>query len=175
MSAVDELITWLRAQMDEDERVAREAAAAGASGSAEHWSAERVEYRHADTGVHDTWVVRGARVATPTLAMCPIDITPRITQHIARWDPARALAEVVAKRQILALHTGEHDCPEIHTGTYPADWPESAPWGKAGENWAHPSGEHFETDQPCPTVQALAQLYAGRDGWREEWQVSAGS
>lgn len=57
------------------------------------------------------------------------------------------------------------------TGTYPADWPESAPWGKAGDHWAHPSGEHFEAGQSCPTVRALAQPYAGREGWRQEWRA----
>jgi hypothetical protein len=149
VSGVDELIAFLTACLDEDERVALEATAAGASGGAEHWRTERVEYRHADTGVHDTWVIRGERVKTPTLAMCPIDITPRITNHIARWDPARVLAEVEAKRRVLDEHPPDGDgfCGD---GI-----------GLVGCKWSY----------PCPTVRLLAQPYAGRPGWRAEWQA----
>jgi hypothetical protein len=79
----------------------------------------------------------------------------------------RMLAEVAAKRAILELHDGEHDCPELRTGVYPHDWPSAAPWGSAGEAWRHASNEHFEG--PCPTLRLLAQPFVGRPGWREEW------
>jgi hypothetical protein len=81
----------------------------------------------------------------------------------------RMLAEVAAKRAILELHDGEHDCRELITGVYPHDWPSAAPWGSAGEAWRHASSEHFEG--PCPTLRLFAQPFAGRPGWREEWRT----
>jgi hypothetical protein len=69
---MDDLVTWLRGQMDEDERLAREAA----SQSTTAW--EYGEY--------------------PAEA----DHIP-VAEHIERWDPARVLAEVDAKRRILDL------------------------------------------------------------------------
>jgi hypothetical protein len=132
---MNELITWLHAQLDQEAELAH-AALAEAPGHEGRW--------------------------VPT--------TPRpVHVHQARWDPAHALTEIETKRRILNLHASEHDCPEMVTGTYPADWPEAAPWGKAGDHWAHPSNEHFELGTPCPTVRLLAQPYADRDGWREEW------
>jgi hypothetical protein len=106
----------------------------------------------------------------PDLPVAEVIDTPT-AEHIARWSGQRVLAEVEAKRRILDLHIGAHDCTEIHTGVYPDDWPADAGWGKAGERWAHAANEHFEADQPCPTVRLLAQPYAGRDGWREEWRA----
>lgn len=85
-------------------------------------------------------------------------------------DDERVIAAILLR--ILDLHAGEHDCPEMVTGTYPADWPEAAPWGKAGEPWAHPSIEHFEAGEPCPTVRTLAQPYADRPGFRKEWRAA---
>ncbi len=91
----DDLITWLRAQLDEDERVAREAG----------------------TG---RWVDRGGNVVSAGLAdgdfghlgywvasasfACEGEaegMDESHTAHIARHDPARVLAEVVAKRRIV--------------------------------------------------------------------------
>jgi hypothetical protein len=67
--------------------------------------------------------------------------------HIARHDPARVLAEVAAKRAILDLHepyeserVGGQSC-----------------WACNRDGW------------PCETVRLLAQPFAGRPGWREEW------
>nr|MDT0658045.1 DUF6221 family protein [Micromonospora sp. DSM 115978] len=63
--------------------------------------------------------------------------------HIARHDPARVLAEVAAKRAIL------DDCAEyVNDGTV------AATDGLAGR-----------------TLIALAQPYADRPGWREEWRA----
>jgi hypothetical protein len=126
---VSDLVEFLRAALDEDERVARAA------------YDEASDYR-----------VLGSRLAE---------------EHFVLWKPDRVLADVAAKRAILELHDGEHDCRELRTGVYPHDWPSAAPWGSAGEAWRHASSEHFEG--PCPTLRLLAQPFAGRPGWREEW------
>lgn len=96
-------------------------------------------------------------------------LTETEAQHIAAFDPGRVLAECDTKRRIIELHVGEHECREMHTGTYPADWPEGASYGAPGEMWRHASTEYFE-DQPCETLRPLALPYADRPGYREEWQ-----
>lgn len=60
--------------------------------------------------------------------------------------------------ELAALHAGEHDCPQMLTGVYPADWPTEAPWGKADEPWAHSVGEHFGDNEPCPTARLVVSL-----------------
>lgn len=77
--------------------------------------------------------------------------------------------DIMSKRAIVDLHTGYHDCPELRTGTYPDDWPETATWGKAGESWQHPSSEYFEEGEPCPTLRLLAAPYRRHEEFREEW------
>jgi len=70
----DDLIAFMRAQLDEDERVAREADPA--------WH-RRIVSELADRalyGIH------------------------KQVRHLAVWEPGRVLAEVDAKRQVMDLH-----------------------------------------------------------------------
>lgn len=83
---MDDLVTWLRAQLDEDERVAlvvpenaRVWTLDGGTIHAGHPTDEVVDWVHYD----GAW------------------------EHIARHDPARVLAEVDAKRRILDEHAPE--------------------------------------------------------------------
>lgn len=76
---MDELITWLRAQLDDDERVARKCAPGP-------WVTQGE--------VRETYVVSSAGIAVATGWL-------RDAEHIARWDPKRVLAEIEAKRGIL--------------------------------------------------------------------------
>lgn len=72
---------------------------------------------------------------------------------------ARLLAEVAAKRAVLDGHTDfeGHGCTTCVVG----DWGYPERGGSRPEAW------------PCWTVLAVAQPYAGRPGWREEWTVPA--
>lgn len=63
--------------------------------------------------------------------------------HIARHDPARVLAEVGAKRRIVELHEGEHNCT-----TYIA----------------------AEDNNPCKTLEILAVVYDDHPDYRDEWR-----
>jgi hypothetical protein len=124
VSDVDELLAFLRAQLDEDERVAREA-------DSGRWIPEdkgiTFEY-HAD-------YFHGGEAQARLVA------DTRANQwHIANWDPARVLAEVEAKRRVLDMVT---------LGNY---------YGGFGEAYVQ-------------VVHELAQPYAGRPGWREEWSA----
>jgi hypothetical protein len=88
-----ELVTWLRAQLDEDERVAR---AAGGK-----WGNGLPATIHPNPTVFRT-VTRGAGVVCGS-------ILSEDAEHIARHDPARVLREVAAKRAVVELLA--HDAP----------------------------------------------------------------
>lgn len=118
----DELVTFLRARLDEDEQVAREASRTqfgdGWTPTGEHWHWVEVEHDQVlaldpslDEYVHD-----GAEVALRSVERYPSsgggtlshhvlsyaqEVRTIDAMHIARWHPARVLAEVDAKRQII--------------------------------------------------------------------------
>jgi hypothetical protein len=153
----NDLITWLRAQLDDDEQ-------ATLASSERDWRPD---------GANSCQVyVRRPDGSNRTIAWCANGYEDDFANslHIARHDPAWMLAEVNAKRRILDLHTGVHDCPEMRTGVYPADRPAAAAYGKPGERWAYPSTEHFDADEFCPTARALTLPYADRAGYRDEWR-----
>jgi hypothetical protein len=78
---------------------------------------------------------------------------------VHRWNPKRVLAEAEAKRRILDEHT-HYDVPGgFGCGICSVDPHMNA---ETAAGW-------------CTTVRLLAQPYAGQDGWREEWQLSAPS
>lgn len=134
---MDDLIAFVRAQLDADERVAQ--AAGGA------WTALEI------SPAHVTWeILRAGGVVA--------EAAKPDAQHIALWDPARALAEIEAKRQILELHSG---------GDFPAD-----PDELGGYSWTAHCTRCGEP-APCAEVRLLALPYVGRDGWREDWRRSA--
>lgn len=128
----DDLIAFLRAQLDDDERVAL----AVQPDMPAPWEAYGSEL---DAGVvaEDGGIIRdgdgGMRHAT--------------AEHIARWDPDRVLAEVEAKRRVLNM------------------WTE---WHATAENGTFHGGRR---DTLMEVIENLAQPYAGRPGWREEWRA----
>jgi hypothetical protein len=81
---------------------------------------------------------------TPHMQPVAIQISGPRARHIARQDPAATLARIKAVRAVVELHDGDAD---------PSD---CTPWGR-------------RYGEPCDTLRALAQMYAGRDGFREEW------
>jgi hypothetical protein len=109
-----DLVEFLRAALDEDERVALEAVD---------------DYYYLDEG----------------------EATLRFLEH---HDPARVLAEVAAKRAIVDV------CAEADAKCPADDWPD-----EAGMEWAALS------DQARYLLRLLAQPYAGRPGWQEEWRT----
>lgn len=138
----DTLTGWLLEQIAEDERVARAQVT------------DRPEWRHA---IEDYYVLEG------------------------HPDPARVLVECAAKRAIVELHAGTEefvewfDAPEVGRAEVcptcrpadPTEW--HPPVGAAG---VRPDG--FVASYvlaPCPTLRALATVYADRPGFREEWRV----
>jgi hypothetical protein len=75
-------------------------------------------------------------------------------RHIARHDPAFTLADITAKRAIIDRHRAVES-------NY-ADYPVCAECSHL---------DHEEEPFPCATLCLLAQPYAGRPGWHNEWTM----
>ncbi len=76
-------------------------------------------------------------------------------EHMARWDPARVLAEIEAKRAILREHaSSEGDNPVC---------------GRCAFHRA--AARCRPVPFPCLTVRLLAAPYAGRPGWHGAWAL----
>lgn len=164
-----DLITWLRAQLDEDERVAQDAGGAT-------WGVgrtEKVEWgpmKPWSGGVYrDTqgqlWPQRWTDDASHIYASAPnkrmvADMTDRYSrprnrpnaQHIARWDPARVLAEVATKRRIIDL---AEKTKREHTAV------------DAGPNLAVLLESRLAYAEQSLSVLVLP--YADRPGYQPEW------
>lgn len=143
MTDTTDLAAWLRAQLDEDEQVARDAAmATGLTGYGDDLVADG---QHWVAGYH---IVERQRRAvgqkTRTVAECAAFGASGVAKHIARHDPARVLRAVGAKRELLALHRPDSD-----------DRPECVRCGPP---------------YPCTTVRVLATEYADQPGYWSEWR-----
>ena len=141
---VDSLVAFLRQQLDKDEQVAREAA----DNDSGRWF------------VGDKWNVYRAEDCTPhedheTNELVVYGNIEVQSAHIARWDPSRVLAEVAAKREILRRFESA------------AEWADTcrAEGRPEAEAHARHAGSLLEV------IGILAQPYAGRPGWRDEWAV----
>jgi hypothetical protein len=144
-----DLINWLRAQLDADERMALAAQDAAPEQSG-RWHAA---YARDDLDP-TAWLI-----ATAPLSFTPLagpGLTHAVAAHIATWDPARVLAEVKAKRAILDLHT-----PYMNRkGDVQCDHCMQLCHSESGLGCDDPDAPY-----PCETVTLTAQPYAGRHGW----------
>lgn len=148
---MDDLVQWLRAQLDEDERTAR-AATPGPwwHNPGKQWlgpeAFEKYDLREGEEfvgygGPHPfTGAVASTGPASNAQGMMD-------AAHIARHDPARVLSEIDAKRRLLALHARAHH--QCVTEDGPTQW---------------------HAADPCTTLRLLALPYADRPGYREEWR-----
>lgn len=158
---MDDLIAFLRAQLDQDERMAREApgpewrAGVERDGEPGHWRGVKADLVLLLPDVpipmdHDV----GAEVLRAEFVNDGKSAGRRAVDHAVRWNPERVLAEVETKRRVLGRHSPdlERPSPLGPLCRYCSPWDAQVSW-------------------PCPDIIDLAQLYAGRDGWREEWSV----
>lgn len=163
MSNMDDLIAFLRARLDEDEQVAREASRfhhddRPMTPGGEHWhwvEPERDQVLALDPAL-DEYFNSGGRAALRSVEEYPTgnpwtlphmvvsyaeEVRTTDAMHIARWDPARVLAEVEGKRQMLTMF-------EDHLGE-----------GTSGD------------DVATLTLRLLIQPYADHPDYRPEWQA----
>lgn len=124
-----ELVDFLRARLDEDEAAAKKAKPGP-------WHAD------GDRG--------GVYGAHPTDEV--VDYTESAA-HIARHDPARVLAEVEAKRQLLDLHQ-----------------PAETEYVDGDICYTCDDLRGVEPAYPCRTLRLLALPYANHPDYRDEWR-----
>lgn len=132
---MDDLVAWLTRIWDQQEVQARAVLDRSAP-----WDGQWVNDENLALRTYNGWVLASNR--GEPFAFGLID-------HIVNHDPAAVLARIAADRQILAMHTGFHECP--------------SPDDNCG--WV--------TDDRCATLRLLAQPYADRPGFRDEWRVSS--
>lgn len=130
-----DLVAFLRARLDEDERIAR----AATPGPWEQ-TPERVGFLASE----EYWDVVDCS-GTPAAR--------ENAEHIARHDPARVLADIDAKRQLIALHQ------EKQEQGYGSDFCAECGFGEVSQSY-----------YPCGTLRLLALPYAGHPDYREEWR-----
>ncbi|MFD9047667.1 DUF6221 family protein [Streptomyces zaomyceticus] len=126
---MDDLIAFLRARLDEDEQTAR---AVGFS---------RIETAEYLWGSQYLLLQRDEGESKVTA-----ELDAPLSQHIARHDPARVLAEVEAKRQIIKQHERY-----------------------AAERRRMMGGWDPQSDD-SPILAALATVYADHPDYRDEWR-----
>jgi hypothetical protein len=187
VSGVDDLVEWLSAQLDEDERIARAAAhlsggvSAGVPAVGERW---RVSGSHTDGG-GTYWSVT---TASPDLDRVPVvemvgsgmsgggAHTEEVAVHIVEHDPARVLREIDAKRHIVDAYLPPGGDP--HPGLPCTDDIEGDPDGIFYAE-QHPAEKgacvrHLEASKRLLhhdyVLRLLALPYADRPGYLESWR-----
>lgn len=89
------------------------------------------------------------------------DITAADAPHIARWSPARVLADCEIRLDLVDMHDGDHECPS-------AD--DNCGWWQPGLP-VPPFGDEPWTIAPdCPTMRLLALPYADHPDFDESWR-----
>ena len=139
-----DLASWLLEQIAADEQVAREAAAGSSGVRQPSWGPEWTLEEDDDPGYSGTW---GIHSDAGTVISAGEVMRPE-GRHIARWDPARVLAEIAAKRRLITRHS--------HTYT-----------GDDGYQWCPRDDDHV----PCLDLRTLAAPYADRPGYNSEWAL----
>jgi hypothetical protein len=129
----DDLAQFLRDRLDEDEQAARACASAP-------WAIEIPPMIHVSVQAR-----RDKKWAWGQLGYVATVERDEDRAHIARHDPARVLADIEAKRRIIALHVAE-----------PGQHPDFC--------------GHDKHELPCPTLRLLALPYADHPDYRTEWR-----
>ena len=79
----------------------------------------------------------------PTERLFPVSYD--YDEHVARWGPARVLAECEARRRIIAEHSDQHGC---------VSWQSASAYPYVG----------------CSVLRLLALPYADHPEYREDWR-----
>ncbi|MCW2768535.1 MAG: hypothetical protein JWO11_4494 [Nocardioides sp.] len=179
---MDDLATWLRAQLDEDERELDEDERVARSATQAAWWHNRRKqwlgpeaFEAYDQTKGEEFVGYGESPFSGCVAATgPADHPQSVAdaEHIARWHPARVLArvateraEVDAKRRVLDLHRPVPTGPTWQPGPPQCEHCASLCHSRSGLACESPDAPY-----PCETVRLVALPFGERDGWREEWR-----
>ncbi len=145
---MDDLIGWLRARLDEDERRALDARST-------QYDWENGWGLHPPSSGGNKWTI------TPHVGLIHEQVQ---AEHVAAWNPARVLAEIATKRAILDVHVHEI------TTEYAGETLIASDFGCTVcglDKYEIPYGGW------CATVRALASPHSGLPGWRDEWAADS--
>lgn len=148
---MDDLVEFLRARLDEEERVAQAAGGAWVYGPAVNWVLAAVEEGSSGPAHRVACVlVEGER------------------EHIVRHDPARVLRDTAARRQILGFYTSAvEDRVVLRDRMREVIHSDPDEFAKLHRR----ESELIEAAQRMsPVVQVLALSYADHPDYREEWR-----
>jgi hypothetical protein len=153
----EELVAFLRACLDEDEQVARTSAANDGP----------------------DWTDSGETVFASMSGFYVCDAANGDREHIARWDPARVLAEVDVKREMLSASNVvcSPRCTTEHTfsGSCSLRW--MGPLHEQnGERWLVDDSGARHAPPPVITswvLRLLALPYRDHPDYRSEWAPDA--
>ncbi|MCU8589332.1 DUF6221 family protein [Streptomyces sp. A13(2022)] len=137
---MDELVVWLRAQLDEEAEAAQRAFS-GQADPENGWGAYRPE------GQRHTTITPHVGIVHETVQ----------ADHVVTWNPARVLREIEAKRHILAQCAYWNERADREAAD-PPKYPQ--PGLDLG----------LLLDAMNPVLRLLAQPYADRPGYREAWR-----
>ncbi|HEX5541969.1 MAG TPA: DUF6221 family protein [Micromonospora sp.] len=129
---MDELVRWLGQQLDEEAEAAQRAFS-GQADPENGWGVYRPEWQQHTTITPHVGVIHEAVQA----------------DHVVRWNPARVLREIDAKRRIIAEHR------------------------QAQPRWCvacDVPGDYQGREFGCTTLRLLALPYSDRPGYRPEWR-----
>jgi hypothetical protein len=162
-----DLVAFMLGCLDEDQQIARAACIRSNGEVAEHWHWVTTE---TDTPVPDRDIDEalnhqpvslrsveefptGSVGLLPSFVIHREEEQPEGLPHIARWDPARVLAEVAAKRAVLDECAAAIKAGELQDGT---TWNDMA------------VGAELAID----VVRLLVQPYADRPGFDPIWRTA---
>lgn len=160
-----DIVTFLTAELDEDERIALATTACPVAGSwrgaqekhSEDWSPLALIQGREEIDTPDYIGYSPGRPVIVHAADWQHEAEDNL-RHIARHDPARVLAEVAVKREILSSYVAAkaqvESRLEASDGVKPTDLIASATLGA------------LET-----IVRDLATVYADRPGYKAEWRI----
>jgi hypothetical protein len=168
---MDDLVQWMRAQLDEDERVARAASEYAEADWRLDEDGETVLWWPPEPHIAEKEREKGLPVVSDHWRGQTIESGgTRLAPHIARHDPARVLREIDATRQLLDLHGLVHrDLLWIdeNSDERTAEIPVCGHCVPRHSSYPHPSAV---PQGPCTTLRMLALPYADRPGYRDEWR-----
>jgi hypothetical protein len=143
----DDLIAFLRARLDEDEQVAL--------------AVPVTEWREGSSWLADLCDPLPSQRRAYGIPAEVTLVTETDAAHIARWDPARVLAEVEAKRRIL-------DIALAYEATIDGEW------GCCHSADQIAAGRCPETNpDEISAIRVLAAPFADHPDYRAEWRPAA--
>ena len=148
-----ELVAFLRARLEDDQRIAEAAGGGGGRDGAGIWTRSRGGFDNSGEWDPDG-VGAFATVEGDINIYAEGGHDGEQAEHIARWDPARVLADVAAKRTVVAECVAAIEAGEIQPGT---TWNDMA------------AGSELAVD----VLRLLVQPYVNHPGFDHSWLVPA--